>query len=102
MDHVRGGPIQAQTNDKIEPWHQTLKNNILLENECPPGELEQKFGDFVAHYNHLRYHESINQPDTGRGLLSVAVRQSFWKEKGSNVAPSEPEACNTAARLLNI
>ena len=60
MDHVRGGPIQAQTNDKIEPWHQTLKNNILLENECPPGELEQKFGDFVAHYNHLRYHESIN------------------------------------------
>ena len=24
-----------------------------------PGDLEAQIGDFVAHYNHLRYHESI-------------------------------------------
>ena len=41
----------------IERWHQTLKNRILLENYYLPGELEARIGDFVAHYNHLRYHE---------------------------------------------
>jgi len=59
MDHVRGAPLHPQTQGKIERWHQTLKNRILLENYYLPGDLEQKVGDFVAHYNHLRYHESI-------------------------------------------
>ena len=59
MDHVRGAPLHPQTQGKIERWHQTLKNRILLENYYLPGDLEQKIGDFVAHYNHLRYHESI-------------------------------------------
>lgn len=43
----------------IERWHQTLKNRILLGNYYLPGVLEQAIGDFVVHYNHLRYHESI-------------------------------------------
>ena len=47
------------TQGKIERWHQTLKNRILLENYYLPGELEAKIGDFVAYYNQLRYHESI-------------------------------------------
>ncbi|MCA3560890.1 MAG: hypothetical protein IOC82_07665 [Aestuariivirga sp.] len=34
------------------------KNRILLENYHLPGDLKQKIGDFVAYYNHLRYHES--------------------------------------------
>ena len=37
----------------------TLKNRILLENYYLPGDLEHQIGDFVAHYNHLRYQESI-------------------------------------------
>jgi transposase InsO family protein len=32
MRHVRGAPFHPQTQGKIEPWHQTLKNRILLEN----------------------------------------------------------------------
>jgi transposase InsO family protein len=59
MDHVRGAPMHPQTQGKIERWHQTLKNRILLENYYLPGALEQAVSDFVAHYNHLRYHESI-------------------------------------------
>jgi putative transposase len=59
MDHVRGAPLHPQTQGKIERWHQTLKNRILLESYYLPGDLEAKIGDFVAHYNHLRYHESI-------------------------------------------
>jgi transposase InsO family protein len=32
IDHVRGALIHPQTDGKIERWHQTLKNRILLEN----------------------------------------------------------------------
>lgn len=59
MDHVRGAPMHPQTQGKIERWHQTLKNRILLENYYLPGDLEQKIADFISHYNNLRYHESI-------------------------------------------
>ena len=59
MEHVRGAPYHPMTQGKIERWHQTLKNRILLENYYLPGELEAQIGDFVAYYNHLRYHESI-------------------------------------------
>ena len=43
----------------IARWHQTLKNRILLENYYLPGDLEAQISDFVDHYNHHRYHESI-------------------------------------------
>jgi transposase InsO family protein len=48
------------TQGKIERWHQTLKNRILLENYYLPGDLEDQIEAFVADYNHRRYHESIN------------------------------------------
>ena len=32
MVHVRGAPYHPQTQGKIERWHQTLKNRILLDN----------------------------------------------------------------------
>ncbi|CAA7621020.1 Helix-turn-helix domain-containing protein, Fis-type [Magnetospirillum sp. LM-5] len=59
MDHVRGAPNHPQTQGKIERWHQTLKNRILLENYYLPGDLEAQIQAFVDHYNHRRYHESI-------------------------------------------
>ncbi len=40
MNHVRGTPYHPQTQGKIERWHQTLKNRILLENDFLPGDLE--------------------------------------------------------------
>ena len=40
MDHVRGAPYHPQTQGKIERWHQTLKNRILLENYFLPGDLQ--------------------------------------------------------------
>ena len=60
MEHVRGAPLHPQTQGKIERWHQTMKNRILLENYYLPGELEQQIGVFVDHYNNHRYHESLN------------------------------------------
>ena len=40
MKHVRGAPMHPQTQGKIERWHQTLKNRILLENYFLEGEPE--------------------------------------------------------------
>jgi putative transposase len=60
MEHVRGAPHHPQTQGKIERWHQTLKNRILLENYYLPGDLERTIECFVQHYNHNRYHESLN------------------------------------------
>jgi transposase InsO family protein len=59
MGHVRGAPNHPQTQGKIERWHQTLKNRILLENHFLPGDLERRIAAFVDHYNNRRYHESI-------------------------------------------
>jgi putative transposase len=59
IDHVRGAPYHPTTQGKIERWHQTLKNRILLQNYYLPGELEVEIAAFVAGYNHLRYHESL-------------------------------------------
>jgi putative transposase len=60
MSHVRGAPCHPQTQGKIERWHQTLKNRILLENYYLPGDLEANIERFVEHYNHRRYHESLS------------------------------------------
>ena len=59
MGHVRGAPYHPQTQGKIERWHQTLKNRILLENYFLPGDLKAQIGKFISHYNHNRYHESL-------------------------------------------
>ncbi len=60
MKHSRGAPYHPQTQGKIERWHQTLKNRILLEHYFLPGDLEAQIEAFVDHYNHQRYHESLN------------------------------------------
>lgn len=60
MNHTRGAPYHPQTQGKIERWHQTLKNRILLENYFLPGDLTQQIEAFVDHYNNHRYHESLS------------------------------------------
>jgi len=60
MTHVRGAPFHPQTQGKIERWHQTMKNRVLLENYYLPGDLERQIGAFVEYYNNQRY------PLTGR------------------------------------
>jgi putative transposase len=59
MDQRHGAPGHPQTQGKIERWHQTLKNRILLENYFFKEDLEAQIGAFIEHYNHCRYHESL-------------------------------------------
>jgi putative transposase len=78
MSHVRGAPLHPQTQGKIERWHQTLKNRILLENYFLPGDLEAQIEAFVEHYNHRRYHESLGNvtpADAYFGRAETIIRQ---------------------------
>ena len=59
MTHTRGRPYHPQTQGKIERWHRSMKNQILLENYYLPGELRAALQKFVNYYNHERYHESL-------------------------------------------
>ena len=60
MRHTRGKPYHPMTQGKIERWHLSLKSRILLENYFLPGDLERAVAHFVDHYNHRRYHESLD------------------------------------------
>ena len=78
MSHVRGAPMHPQTQGKIERWHQTLKNRILLENYFLPGDLQTQIGAFVEHYNHRRYHESLDNvtpADAYFGRAAAIIKQ---------------------------
>jgi transposase InsO family protein len=85
MKHVRGAPNHPQTQGKIERWHQTLKNRILLENYFLQGELEVAIGAFVGHYNHQRYHESLKNLTPadvyfGRGQTILFEREKIKRK----------------------
>jgi transposase InsO family protein/transposase-like protein len=85
MEHVRGAPYHPQTQGKIERWHQTLKNRILLENYYLPGDLEAQIDAFVAHYNHRRYHESLGNLTPadvyfGRGQTILIEREKIKRQ----------------------
>ena len=77
--------IIRMTQGKIERWHQTLKNRILLENYYLPGDLEAQIDAFVAHYNHRRYHESIDNLTPadvyfGRGQTILLERERIKRK----------------------
>src|SRR6516162_7449399 len=93
------------TQSKIERWHQTLKNRILLENYFLPGDLEAQIAAFVDDYNHRRYHESIDnltpavvqQPIFGRASYSrcsvVGSNSDAWPMSSARrTLPDSPRA----------
>jgi transposase InsO family protein len=85
MKHVHGTPYHPQTQGKIERWHQTLKNRILLENYYLPGDLEAQIDAFVGHYNHQRYHESLKNLTPadvyfGRGQTILLKRERIKRK----------------------
>ena len=81
MSHIRGARYHPQTQGKIERWHQTLKNRILLENYFLPGDLEKQIEAFVDRYNHQRYHESLKYFDARQRLLwASAINTSQIKK----------------------
>jgi putative transposase len=82
MSHTRGKPYHPMTQGKIERWHLSLKSKILLENYYLPSELERAIAGFVDHYNHRRYHESLDNLTPadvyfGRGQRIINMRKEI-------------------------
>src|SRR5215470_14370108 len=80
---------QRLSRARNKRWHQTLKNRILLENYFLPGDLEAQIAAFVDHYNHRRYHESIDNLTPadvycGRGPTILAERQRIKRHTIAN------------------
>src|ERR1700730_7492913 len=82
LTHTRGKPYHPMTQGKIERYHRSMKNQILLENYYLPGQLEERLAEFVDYYNLRRYHESLNTlPPAdvffGRGQTILTRRQNI-------------------------
>ena len=100
MRHTRGAPYHPMTQGKIERWHQTLKNRILLENYYLPGDLEAQIDAFVAYYNHRRYHESIDNLTPADVYFGRS--QTILLERESNTRPSKTVGRFTTNKPRNI
>jgi transposase InsO family protein len=60
IQQIHGRPHHPQTQGKIERYHRSMKSIVKLNTFFFPWELEQAIADFVAYYNHERYHESLD------------------------------------------
>ena len=58
MGHTRGAPYHPQTQGKIERYHRTMKNVVMLQHYHIPEELKTAVREVVSHYNNDRDHES--------------------------------------------
>ena len=89
---------QHQTEGKIERWHQTLKDRIVLENYFMPADLKARIAAFVEHHNHRRY--TRTSAISRRPMsTSAAARPSCCKGKGSNARPSTRGDCCIGRQL---
>jgi transposase InsO family protein len=80
LTHTRGRPYHPQTQGKIERYHRSMKNILLLDNYYSPDELRLQIENFVEYYNNERYHESLENCTpadvyTGRNVRIVKERQ---------------------------
>ncbi len=50
----------SDVGGKIERYHRSMKNLLLLEFYYLPQELERRIEEWVSYYNHHRYHESLD------------------------------------------
>ena len=60
IKHIRGRAHHPQTQGKIERYPRSLKNVIKLDTYYFPEQLEGQIDAFIDHYNHHRYHESLD------------------------------------------
>ena len=83
--HIRGKPYHPMTQGKIERYHRSMKNILLLDNYYCPDDLTAEIGKFVEYYNHRRYHESLDNVTpadayTGRAAAILEQRERTKRE----------------------
>lgn len=89
MRHTRGKPYHPQNQGKIERWHRSLKNRILLDNHYLPGELEEEIRKFVTpRPNELLCNATRVVGRDGRDLYSADTEdltEAEFAERGDNL-----------------
>ncbi len=72
--HTRGRPYHPMTQGKIERYHRSMKNVLLLDNYYSPDDLKAEIESFVEYYNNQRYHESLDNVTPADVYMGRAVR----------------------------
>ena len=80
MKHTRGKPYHPMTQGKIERYHRSMKNQILLENYYLPGQLQARLAEFVDYYNSRRYHESLSNLTPADVYFGRGPKVLSWRE----------------------
>jgi putative transposase len=73
------------TQGKIERYHRSMKNLILLDHYYSPSELSERIREWVDYYNHERYHEAIDNVTPadkfyGRDRMVLERREKVRRE----------------------
>ena len=102
MKHIRGAPNHPQTQGKIERWHQTLKNRILLENYYLPGALEEQVRRLRGALQSRPLPREPEQSHPGRRLLRSWGGHPARDGTGSNARPSPAAACSITRKPHNL
>lgn len=106
IEHTRGAPFHPMTQGKIERYHRTMKNVLLLQNYYLPGELEREIERFVEYYNHQRVHESLNNVTPADVLFGRAAEILARREETKRVTMQQRRrynlACATQAQRQGI
>jgi transposase InsO family protein len=93
ISHIRSRPYHPMTQGKIERYHRSMKNRILLENYYRPGQLEHSIAEFVEYYNNRRYTRAWT---TSHRPMSTSAEHRPFSNNGraSNAKPSNNDvAC---------
>ena len=82
--HTCSRPYHPMTQGKIERYHRSMKNILLLENYYSPDELIDQIDVFIEYYNNDRYHEALNNLTPadvyyGRGREILSRREKIKK-----------------------
>ncbi|WP_223833994.1 integrase core domain-containing protein [Spirosoma profusum] len=51
IEHIRSSPFHPMTQEKIERYHRSMKNVLLLEHYYSPDELRTRLTEWVDYYN---------------------------------------------------